>query len=180
MNSFDLPPSAFRLWGLARWGHENSSTARHPSTRVLPPAPSVMILTAPSCITFLLALPTNGLSTLLRQTLSTIRAFFLFVGHVCDQLQPPSGDPSLPQLAHSAAALSMIHSASVLFVINSAPSCQPIQVRTHRVPGWCDSIPRLFSVNIRRTRDFKVCWCLDRRLVLSSTTAKMGKVPSRT
>ena len=26
--SFNLPPSAFRLWGLARWGHDPSSTGR--------------------------------------------------------------------------------------------------------------------------------------------------------
>ena len=26
--SFNLPPSAFRLWGLACWGHDHSSTAQ--------------------------------------------------------------------------------------------------------------------------------------------------------
>ena len=53
--SFNLPSSAFRLWGLARWGHDHSSTG-HPSRQAVPlvigRVPSVMILTAPSCIIF--------------------------------------------------------------------------------------------------------------------------------
>ena len=57
--SFNLPPSAFHLWGLARWGHDRSSTV---TGGVLPPAPSAMTRTAPSCIIFLLALPTTTLA----------------------------------------------------------------------------------------------------------------------
>ena len=49
--SFNLPPSAPRLLGLARW-----------TGKVLPPVPCAMTRTAPSCITFLLALPTTVLA----------------------------------------------------------------------------------------------------------------------
>ena len=85
------------------------------SSRALPPAPSAMTRTAPSCITFLLALSHHNARTAwadscgislceapaLAQhswvfnpldganTPQTIQAHNLFVGHVCDQLQPP-------------------------------------------------------------------------------------------
>ena len=54
--SFNLPPSALRLWGLARWSHDHSSTG------------------CPSR----------------QRPLQSIGAHIFFVGHVCDQLQPPS------------------------------------------------------------------------------------------
>ena len=115
--SFNLPSSAFRLWGLARWGHDHSSTgrpSRHrqgPSTcpfchdidgslmhhlSVCPSHRNARATWAHSCG---ISLPD---ASVLAQhswvfnpldeanTPQTIRAHILFVGHVCDQLQPPS------------------------------------------------------------------------------------------
>ena len=51
--SFNLPPSALRLWGLARWSLTTPLQAVPLVTgRVLPPAPFAKTRTAPSCITF--------------------------------------------------------------------------------------------------------------------------------
>ena len=58
--SFNLPPSAVRLWGLARWGHDLSSTGRPPAIGLgLPLALSAMMWMVLSYITSPLAPPTS-------------------------------------------------------------------------------------------------------------------------
>ena len=115
--SFNLPPSAFRLWGLARWGHDPSSTGRpsrhlqghsscsfchdtdgslmhHLST--CPSHHNARTAWAHSC-----GISPPDVSTLARHgwvfnpvdesnSPQTIRAHIRFVGLVCERLQPPS------------------------------------------------------------------------------------------
>ena len=115
--SFNLPPSAFRLCGLALWGHDHSSTGRPSRHRQFPSTCSFCHDTDGSLMHHLSACPSHhnartawshscGISlpeaSVLAQhswvfnpldeanTPQTIGAHILFVGHVCDQLQPPS------------------------------------------------------------------------------------------
>ena len=117
MYSFNLPPSAFLLWGLARWSHDHSSTGRPSRHQQGPSTCSFCHDTHGSLmITFPLALSTTtlgqpaltpaaspclnlrrwhntvGYSTSIDEanTPQTVRAHILFVGHICDQLKPPS------------------------------------------------------------------------------------------
>ena len=115
--SFNLPPSAVRLWGLARWGHDLSSTSR-PSHHLLAPSTcpfchdvdgslahhlsscpahiNARATWAHSCGVSPPDVPTlarhgwmfNPLDEL--NTPQTIRAHIRFVGLVCESLRPPS------------------------------------------------------------------------------------------
>ena len=121
--SFNLPPSAVRLWGLARWGHDLSSTGRPSHHRLKPsscpfcndvdgslvhhlsscPAHiNVRAAWAHSCGVSPSDVPAfarhgwvfNPLDE--SNTPQTIRAHIRFVGLVCKRLQPLSlGDASL-------------------------------------------------------------------------------------